>query len=243
MTGHLAGGNSNAVERIGDTVHRMPGPWTPAVHRLLLALHFAGIDGVPKPLGFDAQGREILTYLDGDTGNYPLPGWLWSAAIVDEAGGLLRRIHDASVPLLAQDLVWATPARQPAEVVCHNDVAPYNMAFEQGRLVGLFDFDTAAPGPRIWDLAYLAYRLAPLGEGAGPQAPSGDARLARVDQLVLAYGHPFSRSEVLSVVVDRLHDLADSSERRASEPGRAHLRDHAAMYRRDATVVAGLAEV
>ena len=243
MTDHLEGGNSNAVERIGDAVHRMPGPWTPAVHQFLLSLRAAGIGEVPAPLGFDEQGREILTFLHGDTGNYPLPDWLWSSTIVDEAGTLLRRIHDASVPLVDSDLVWATPARQPAEVICHNDVAPYNMAFEAGHLVGLFDFDTAAPGPRIWDLAYLAYRLAPLGEGAGPHAPSGDARLARVDQLVVAYGHPFSRREVLSAVVDRLHDLADSSEQRASEPGRAHLREHAALYRRDAVVVAGLAEV
>ena len=241
MTGALEGGNSNAVERIGDAVHRLPGPWTPAVHQLLRLLHASGIDQVPMPLGFDEQGREVLTFLAGEVGGYPLPAWLWTPAILDEAGALLRRIHDASVPLVAEDLVWATPAREPAEVICHNDVAPYNMAFDGARLVGLFDFDTAAPGPRIWDLAYLAYRLAPLGEDAGPGVPAGPARLERIDRLVLAYGSPFGLREVLSTVVDRLHDLADDSERRGAEPGRSHLNDHPAMYRRDALVIAGLA--
>ena len=240
MTGELDGGNSNVVERVGDTVHRLSGPWTPAVHRLLHLLRASGIDQVPQPLGFDDDGREILTFLEGETGNYPLPAWLWTPTILDEAGALLRRIHDASVPLVAEDLVWAHPARQPAEVICHNDVAPYNMAFTDGHLVGLFDFDTASPGPRIWDLAYLAYRLAPLGEDVGPSAPVGAAQLERLDRLAAAYGQPFSRSEMLSAVVERLHELADDSDRRAVDAGRSYLRDHAAMYRRDAAVVAGL---
>jgi Ser/Thr protein kinase RdoA (MazF antagonist) len=236
----LEGGNSNEVERIGDTVHRMAGAWTPAVHRLLQLLRESGIHEVPEPLGFDERGREILSFLDGETGNYPLPEWLWAPTIVDDAGALLRRIHDASVPLVNEDLEWAHEPRQPAEVICHNDVAPYNMAFRNGRLVGLFDFDTAAPGPRIWDLAYLAYRLAPLAEDVEPDAPAGAARLDRIDRLIAAYGHPYRRAELLSTAVDRLVELADDTERRGAEPGREALLDHAAMYRRDAAAIATL---
>lgn len=50
------------------------------------------------------------------------------------------------------------------EVICHNDFAPYNVTFENLKPVGLIDFDTACPAPRIWDVAYAAYRFVPLSE-------------------------------------------------------------------------------
>ena len=89
-------------------------------------------------------------------------------------------VVDASVPLAGLDLTWNFPHHEPAEVICHNDVAPYNMTFVDGHVSGLFDFDTASPGRRIWDLAYLAYRLAPFGEDSGTHL-SDDERLARMD--------------------------------------------------------------
>ncbi len=65
----------------------------------------------------------MLSFLPGVVGNYPLPSWLWSSTILHEAGSLLRRVHDASVPL----------AHEPIEEVCLNDVAPYNMVFQEGQ--------------------------------------------------------------------------------------------------------------
>ena len=62
----LGGGNMNSgVVRVGDTVRRPAGPWTPAVHALLAHLHAAGFDGAPRPLGIDEQGREVLTFISG----------------------------------------------------------------------------------------------------------------------------------------------------------------------------------
>ncbi|WP_290866248.1 phosphotransferase [Hamadaea sp.] len=52
---------------------------------------------------------------------------------------------------------------EPAEVVCHSDAAPYNTVFRSGHPVALIDFDTAHPGPRVWDVAYAVYRFVPLG--------------------------------------------------------------------------------
>jgi hypothetical protein len=230
----LTGGNSNDVQRIGRTVHRTPGLWTPAVHALLRALRTAGIREVPEPYGFDEQGREVLSFLPGGVGNYPLPNWLWEPAILRDAGVLLRRIHDASTALIGQDLVWNLPSRKPVEVICHNDVAPYNMTFSNGRVTGLFDFDTASPGPRIWDLAYLAYRLAPLGEDATSATSTDEERLDRVDDLVDAYGMPYSRNSMLLTVAARLEELAAYTDGRFTETGDTDFRDHAAMYRRDA---------
>jgi hypothetical protein len=62
----LGGGNmSSGVVRVGDTVRRPAGPWTPAVHALLTHLHEAGFGGAPRPLGIDDRGREVLTFMPG----------------------------------------------------------------------------------------------------------------------------------------------------------------------------------
>ena len=55
----LRGGNmSSGVVRVGDTVRRPAGPWTPAVHALLDHLHSVGFRGAPRPLGLDRAGEK-----------------------------------------------------------------------------------------------------------------------------------------------------------------------------------------
>ena len=59
----LAGGNTDGAVRIGGVVHKRASPWTPTVHALLRHLEYAGIDGVPRALGFRSKGvRCSLTY-------------------------------------------------------------------------------------------------------------------------------------------------------------------------------------
>ncbi|MEU4384774.1 aminoglycoside phosphotransferase family protein [Promicromonospora sp. NPDC023805] len=239
----LTGGNITGVVRIGDTVHREAGPWTPTVQRLLAHVRAAGMTEVPEPLGLDDQGREIVSYLPGDVPGWPAPAWLWSEGVLVEAGRLLRRFHDATAGFPRSDAVWRLPAAEPAEVICHNDAAPYNMVFRDGRLTGLFDLDTASPGPRVRDLAYLAYRIAPFSSDAFAGAAYDVGHLdpmERLDTLTEAYGTPFRRAEVLAAMVDKLHDLAGWSAARADGDGPAELREHAAMYRADADRIAAL---
>lgn len=52
----------NPVVRIGDTVRRPVHRWTPAVHALLRYLEAVGFSGVPRVLGFDELGREVLSF-------------------------------------------------------------------------------------------------------------------------------------------------------------------------------------
>src|SRR5258708_21118276 len=63
MEVHLPGSVGGAM-RIGDTVHRPTGPWTEAVHALLGYLDNR-VRSVPRVLGYDEQGREVLSYLPG----------------------------------------------------------------------------------------------------------------------------------------------------------------------------------
>ena len=60
----LPGGNmTGGVVRVGDTVRRPAGPWTPAVHALLNHLHAVGFPGAPRAHGLDDQGREVLDFV------------------------------------------------------------------------------------------------------------------------------------------------------------------------------------
>ena len=53
----LTGGNlSEGLVRIGHTVRRPAGPWSPSVHAFLRHLDDVGFTGAPRSLGFDEQG-------------------------------------------------------------------------------------------------------------------------------------------------------------------------------------------
>ena len=234
----LHGGNMEQVIRRGDTVRRITGPWTAAVHKLLKAYEQARVRHVPAVHGVDDEGREILTFIPGEVLAWQKPEVLWDPAHLTAAAVLLRNLHDASLQLLDPQLVWRQPRREPAEVVCHNDFAPYNLIVSQGELAGVIDFDMASPGTRVWDLSYLGYRLAPYAEDAPNYDPGRwgepDERLLT---LVAAYGGGIRLSEVLATMVERLEALAEFTEQRYADTGRDEFRQHAAMYRRDALVL------
>lgn len=229
----LAGGNMGTVVRHGDRVMRESGEWTPAVHRLLRQLNDAGIGGVPAPLGVTDDGREVLRFIEGEVPASPMPAWVWGDAALESAAQTLRRVHDATVGLSVEG-PWRSPTREPADVICHNDFAPYNLVFRAGVVVGVIDWDMASPGPRLWDLAYLAYRILPLttddwGDGFAPAE-----RRQRAERLMRAYGDEWPLSELTLMVRRRLLALAAFSDQAARRLGKPELSDHAVLYRHDA---------
>lgn len=229
----LDGGHVTTVVRVGDTVRRTAGPWTPTVHALLAWARARGAWMVPTPLGVDEQGREMLSWIPGDTGDFPPPDWVWHPRTVQQAGAFLRIWHDATVGFPVDAGAWRQPVHEPAEVICLNDAAPYNMVHAAGRLVGFIDVDMASPGPRVWDLAYLAYRLCSFCSDT--PTPGGLDPLHRLDSLLASYGDPApTRSEVLHTMVGRLIELADWTDVHADVTAQPELHGHAEMYRRDA---------
>jgi hypothetical protein len=247
----LTGGNLSAVVRVGDTVRRPLQPWSDAVHGLLRHLAAQGFDGAPRFLGIDDRGREILTYIPGEVGAYPLPAYMWSDAALTDAARLLRRLHDATLGYAAPDgadwqLVYPDATRH--EVICHNDVAPYNMVFVDGRPRALIDFDTAGPGPRIWDLAYAAYTVVPLASfvpradgSTTPYVSAQDAgeRARRLWLLEASYG--LATDDLLPTVGRRLDAVCDLLLARANAGDAAYRRliaeGHLDHYRREVAFI------
>jgi hypothetical protein len=76
MTEHpLVGGNVAAgIVRVGDTVRKPTGYWTPAVEALLSHLWRGGFTGAPRPLGRNVEGRQVLEYVPGAPPVLP-PSW------------------------------------------------------------------------------------------------------------------------------------------------------------------------
>nr|WP_296071152.1 aminoglycoside phosphotransferase family protein [uncultured Actinoplanes sp.] len=231
----LDGGNTGGAVRVGETVRRPAGPWTPTIQRLLGHLRERGIAWVPEPLGIDEQGDDTVSYLRGTVPHYPLPDWVWSDSVLVRAARYLDAFHEASRDFDPTEATWQVPPHHPAEVICHNDFAPYNMVFRDEQLEAVVDWDTASPGPRFWDLAYLAYRIVPLTHPANRDGLTNSLteRARRLRLLCDSYGHRAAPSRVLPIAVRRLHDLADFTEARATGT-QHHLREHAGLYRRDA---------
>ena len=96
-------------------------------------------------------------------------------------------------------------------------------------VAGAIDFDTASPGPRAWDLAYLAYRLVPLTAPGNPDAPATPEaeRDRRLDLLCATYAPPANARAVAAAVPERLDALRAFTRDRG-------LPDHTALYEADA---------
>jgi Ser/Thr protein kinase RdoA (MazF antagonist) len=181
---------------VGETVRRAAGPRTAWVQALLAHLRAHGFPEAPEPLGLDAHGRETLAFIAGDVPEYPLPAWAVSDASLAGAARLIRRLHDASAGFEGDG------------TICHNDLAPYNTVYEDGRPIAFIDWDFAAPGPRTWDLAHAAWRFVPLD--ADTAEPARRLRL-----FLDAYGLQ-EREGFVELCAQRAQALHDTIRERAA---------------------------
>lgn len=177
----LTGGNTTAVHRVGDTVRRETGHWTPAVHDLLKHLTTAGFAGSPRVLGIDDQGREILEYVDGEVGTLsptaPLPPWFRTPEACWAIGRWIKDFQSAQSELAVDP---AKPWRRApgarllkGQVIVHHDVSPYNTVRRPDGSLVVLDWDFARPGDPIEDLAWAAWRWVPLMAGTWWHAEFG----------------------------------------------------------------------
>lgn len=112
----LAGGNVSKVERSGNTVRRELKSNSKRIHALLKHLDNKGYDYAAKYLGIDEKGREILSFIEGEAGNYPLKQYMWSDDVLQEIAKMLRQYHD-SVSDFSFDDSWKSLDNTPQHEV------------------------------------------------------------------------------------------------------------------------------
>jgi aminoglycoside phosphotransferase (APT) family kinase protein len=168
-----ADGVTPGIVRIGDTVRRPVRPFTRTVQAYLAHLHDAGFTAAPVPLGIDGQGREVVSYVPGDTPREPLPPETAGDEVLVALARLVRALHRASAGWIPpSDAVWGgIPGRRAAalptvdarpELVSHRDYCPGNVVFRHGLPAALIDFDLARPTTRLYDIVNALWWWAPL---------------------------------------------------------------------------------
>lgn len=214
----LAGGNlDDQIVRVGDTVRRTAGAWTPAVHALLEHLASGGYPA-PRPMGLDEKGREILSYEPGDAVHPDHLHHTASLKGLERAARLIADYHDAQQTFGAPvDAEWRDNGRDPTgsdEVLAHNDFAPWNLI--AGPRWVYIDWDLVAPGRRHWDLAWALHSFAGLWPEAGHSQTTVIQRIvAFCDGARIATAE---RPSLLRTVVERTAHMATELVRR-SEAG------------------------
>jgi len=231
----LTGGNTHAeVMRVGNTVRRPIGSWTPAVHTLLEHLASVGYDGAPNLLGLDEQGREILSFVPGTV--------VWpdhfSLVQTDEALGQvsasIRGYHAAVANFPFDRFAWSDRGADPegpSEVLCHNDLAPWNLVRGDTDGWTFIDWDLAAPGRFAWDLAWALLSFIPLM----PHSTLTDSETRhRVAVFRGGYGTALP-DDVLTVAAERCAYEAERIERHGRDGIEPYARllaeGHAAVWR------------
>jgi hypothetical protein len=203
----LHGGNASAgVVRSGYTVRRPTGPWTPAVHALLAHLDAVGFPGAPKPLGIDEKNREVLSFIPGTV------PWPDHFDLLDPDERIVRvarmicDFHDAVADFVPPpDAQWQMliPANG-ADIIAHHDLAPWNLVIGDEHWA-FIDWDTAAPGTRLWDVAYALHGFVPLS--AHPEWRRADAG-HRMRTFVDAYGlDEIQRRELIPLLAARTRSM------------------------------------
>jgi Phosphotransferase enzyme family len=207
----LDGGNTGGAVRVGETIRRAAGPWTPAVHALLLHLARNGFPDSPRPLGIDRQGREMLTFVAGETvgTRLPWPAWTHTARTLIQVARWLRHYHDAVSDFVPPDgAVWRMSGPwRPGLIIGHNDAAPYNAVWRPGHLAGFIDWDLAGPVTPAWDLAFAAFSWVPLHAGhvvAREGFTDFGSRPARLQLFLAEYGWTGTMGEFLDIVRTRI---------------------------------------
>jgi Ser/Thr protein kinase RdoA (MazF antagonist) len=228
----LDGGTSNRgrVVRIGDTVRRPLRPASPATHALLRHLADVGFTAAPRFLGVDEQGREVLSYVPGTAVTPPYPAWALTDDALVSVAQLLRDYHEAVAGFDPRAHRWsaALPAAFAGELVGHNDLNLDNVVFRDGRAAALIDFDLAAPGSRVWDVACAVRLWAPLRPARYVDDLRAGSELHRLALFVDSYGLADDDRQRLASAVLHNHDWSYDVAGTAAANGHAAFADYLA---------------
>lgn len=226
----FADGNMTPVVRRGDRVIRSRSPWATASQAVLRHLESVGFVASPRVLTADDNGQEHLSFIPGRSAAPDLTGHDSDTVLV-AVGELVRAFHGAMAgftlpPGAAMAQMPGAPAEGP--LICHNDIAPWNVIFQEQRPVALIDWDLVGYGDARWELAYVAWRFVPLTNADVTDKTLLERRRERLSLLLDAYGIPSSgRKGFIDVVLRRQWTAVETVE----EWGQAGIPGFDRLYR------------
>jgi hypothetical protein len=212
----LGGDVTEGVVRAGGTVRRPLQANSPLVHALLRHLEHVGFAGAPRFLGIDANGREVLTFIDGEVAGRPRPDWIADEGRLISVGRLVRAYDDAAATFAVPADVAPDPGlpdppgippapAYPRELIGHVDITPENVVFRDGQAVALIDFDLAKWATRADEVFIMMMWWVPFADpvDADPRLRDVDVK-RRCRLLADAYGlSETDRRRVIEVAIMR----------------------------------------
>lgn len=132
----------------------------------LRGLRSAGFEGASLPVEVQSDALERLLFIEGDVAVPPFPAWVQADHALSSITALVRSFHEASSRLPVVPANWSDELADPCggTMICHNDVCLENVVFRDGEAVALLDFDFAAPGRPLFDLAAFARMCVPIDD-------------------------------------------------------------------------------
>jgi len=225
----FADGNMADVYREGNSVFRSTSPWADAAHQVLVHFEKQGFPYSPRSRAVQG-GQEELSFVPGVSIPADLSGFEDDDILV-QLGRMIRQLHDAlSGFRFVSGTRFVPMVHTPTSpsMICHSDIGPWNTIVSDGTISGLIDWDLVTPGTPEWDLAYAAWRFAPLYPNS-MVAPSPAQRARRIALLLDAYGQPASRRKgFIDVIRQRMESAVQTVEvlERQRVPGFSALFDN-----------------
>lgn len=187
--------------REGATLRCRAGTYSQFPLRVLEYLAQRGFDASPRFLGLDEEGRQVLTYIDGEVAP-DLDVRRWRPGQIGAAFRLLREYHD---------LMAGTPLAGENETVCHNDFSPCNVVYFSGAPIAIIDWEFSAPGTRLRDLGHAVWQWV----NVGPYGPSLEAQAALIREVLDAYGT--DTKDIVDAMLAREREWLELASRGAAE--------------------------
>jgi len=214
-------GGREGIYKQDNNVIRPLNKWSATIHQLLQHLTNSGFTESPRFIKTN-ENMEVLSFVGGETYNYPLIGAIASEQALTSSALLLRKLHDCSANFLTPKniptLQWMLPSQEPQEVICHGDFTPYNVALKGNEVIGVFDFDAAHPAPRIWDIAFSIYCWAPFKTNPTDALDSLTSQIQRAKIFCDSYGATQEmRENLVENMISRLQVLVDYMRQQADE--------------------------
>jgi hypothetical protein len=190
------GATAEGVVRIGDTVRRPVTGSSQPMRDVLVHLERAGFEAAPRWLGVDDQGRDVLTWIEGET--------------FTERGGLHPYLDAASERVLFDDSQVAAALRLlrryhdtfEGDVVCHGDFGPWNLVWRERLPAAIIDFDGVYRGDASEDVGYALRMFVGYGLADAPPAEL----VARTVVALDAYGATFDVPRILEREFERAEE-------------------------------------